>query len=122
MFLLADRPHLFPGRCLLGDSRGPCIDTGVEMELGGHVYLNRTEACEVGRLFGLVEADAHEVVVRERDLALDSVVVLEAELAEARSVIEALRCTIRLVEPPDPEPVAVAGPRAAASAGRRRAA
>ena len=100
MFLLADRPYLFPGRCLLGETRGPCVDTGVEMELGGHVYLNRVEAWEAGRLFGFVEGETYAQACKERDDAFETLVVLEAELAEARQLVESLRVAIRLAPKP----------------------
>lgn len=104
MFLLTDRPHIFPGRTLLGDTRGPVVDTGVEMDLGGRVYLNRQEAWEVARLFGFVEAETHEAAVARAALA-------EVELAEARDALadqqeqlDAVGRTLRLVEPVGIEP------------------
>lgn len=98
-FLLADRPAMFPGRCLLGDTRGPCVDTGVEMELGGHVYLNRNEAWEVGRHFGFVEGETHAGVVAERDGLRAKLDQERARSAELTKSLAALRRTIALVTP-----------------------
>lgn len=96
-FLLADRPAMFPGRCLLGDTRGPCVDTGVEMELGGHVYLNRNEAWEVGRHFGFVEGETHSTVMAERDQAHADLDVAREQIAGLEGLVESLRQTIAFV-------------------------
>lgn len=57
MFQLVDQPHLFPGRSLLGNT-GPCVDTAVEIPVGGRVYVDRVEAGEIARLFGFLTPEA----------------------------------------------------------------
>lgn len=86
MFQLADRPTHMPGLTLLGDTRGPVVDTG--RDVNGWVYINEIEAAEIGRLFGMrTKADCDlledrvtgaEAMVAERD---QRILELETELA-----------------------------------------
>lgn len=52
MFMLVDRPVIFPAQTLLGNSGGPVVDTGCELLSGGRVYIDRVEASEIARHFG----------------------------------------------------------------------
>lgn len=79
MFLLADRPHLYPGRTLFGDTQGPVVDTGVEMVFGGRVYLAVVEAIHVGKAVDMVEGNVHEAEIAERD---ERIAALEQQVAE----------------------------------------
>lgn len=88
MFTLTERPHHFPGRTLLGDTRGPVVDTGVDQN--GWIYINRIEAVEIGRCFGLVEPEVHDVAVNQiadLETALDAAY---AQIEEWRPIITAV--------------------------------
>lgn len=80
MFQLAERPVHMPGHTLTGDTRGPVVDTGVD--LNGWVYLSLIEAVEVGKTVGMVEQQVH-------GQALETIVRLEQELAEATELVAA---------------------------------
>lgn len=97
--MLADAPHVFPGRSLLGDTRGPVVDTSVDLDLGGHVYLTRQETWEAARLFGFVEPEVHEQQVRRATMAEAELAAARARLVEADSQLDAFRRTIKLVAP-----------------------
>jgi hypothetical protein len=57
MFTLTEHPALEPYTSLLGDGAGPVVDTGCELA-GRRVYISRTEAGEIGRLFGFETPEA----------------------------------------------------------------
>ena len=94
MFQLIDRPVHMPGRTFcLQDTRGPVVDTGVD--LNGWVYINRIEALEIGRLFGFVEGEVHEAT-------LARILELETELADVRADLSAAEAQhIRVVSVDD---------------------
>lgn len=72
---------MFPGRPLLEAVDGPFVDTGIEMALGGRVYIDATSAAEIARLLPPPEVQR----LRAR------VAVAEAELERARDELDRLR-------------------------------
>lgn len=90
MFLLAERPHIFPGRTLLGSTTGPVVDTGCDLDFGGRVYLSRQEVWEAARLHGFIEP---EVAQAQEERISD----LEAQLAEANEQLEELEPVAKAV-------------------------
>lgn len=54
-FVLVPQPYLHPGvELLMLQSPRGFVDTGVEMPIGGRVYLSENTVHEAGRLFGMV--------------------------------------------------------------------
>lgn len=97
MFSLIERPVHYPGHTLiLADTRGPVVDVGVDHN--GWVYLNRIEATEIGRLFGLVEGEVHETALaRVADLEAD-LAAAEERIEEAAETLLAFRATAEITE------------------------
>lgn len=88
MFQLVERPALFPGRPLLQAVNGPFVDTGIEMELGGRVYIDPTSAAEIARLMPPPE------MVQLRERLATSTAELESaqvELERLRPIVAAMR-------------------------------
>lgn len=88
MFRLAERPALFPGATVLGNTGGPVVDCG-ELPAGGRIYIDRTEAGEIARHFGFAKPEEVERLGRliaERDAAIAE---LERRLASVRETVAA---------------------------------
>lgn len=91
--ILVQSPTQFPGQCIDG-SQGtpnePVVDTHIEIQGVGRIYLSRRTVRDAARLFGMVER-AELVAVQEQNLRLDArVVELETELAEAQPILSAM--------------------------------
>lgn len=81
MFDLVDQAPIGSASLVNNETRGPLVHTGVHYhERNGWLVIDRIEATEIGRLFGLVEPEVWEQTVEK----------LEAELREARRQIEFL--------------------------------
>lgn len=91
MFHLVAQPHLYPGTELMGlQSPGGFVDTGVEMTVGGRVYLSEIVVAEAARLFGFVsKADAAQQA-DQLQAARERIIELEGELAELGPVKSAI--------------------------------
>lgn len=87
MFTLVDRPVIFPAHTLLGNQAGPVVDTGCEIQAGGRVYIDRTEAGEIARHFGF---ETPEQGAR-RDQRIEQ---LEAEVADYQARLATLHSLI----------------------------
>jgi hypothetical protein len=88
MFQLVERPAMFPGRSLLETVEGPFVDTGVEMDLGGRVYIDRASAAEIARLLPSPEV----VKLRDRNAALEAALEgARTELARLQPIADAVR-------------------------------
>lgn len=70
------------------------VDTGVEMPIGGRVYLSRTTSYEVGRLWGMItrdEADAKDLEIATLKATVES---LARHLKERDPLFQALKAAI----------------------------
>lgn len=86
--LLADRPHLFPGHTLTGETTGPVVDTGIELPVGGRVYLARHEVASAANLLGYAtpaQVDALKAEAHAADLRAQQA---EQRMSQMRRVFE----------------------------------
>lgn len=100
LFLLATNPHLYPGHGLLSlGSPNGYVDTGVEMPVGGHVYLEEQVVHEAAILFGYLSP-------AEADTLRARTATLEERLADTEERLAALQNIERAVAALAPAPVA----------------
>lgn len=88
--ILVDSPVQFPGRCVCGNQTGPLVDTHIEIEGVGRIYLCERCIRTGGDLLGMV---THDQAVRLDDRAAVAearVVELETELAEAAPILASI--------------------------------
>jgi hypothetical protein len=86
VFPLAERPALFPGATVLGNTAGPVVDCG-ELPAGGRVYIDRLEAGEIARHFGFAKPEEVEKLrqlVATRD---ERIAELELKLVTIREQV-----------------------------------
>lgn len=84
MFMLTERPVMYPMTTLLGNAAGPVVDTGIDMLVGGRVYIDRVEAGEIARHFGFETPEA----AKRRD---ERIAELEQRVADANERLENVR-------------------------------
>lgn len=87
MFQVVDQPHFYPSTTLLGNAGGPVVDTGIDMPVGGRVYVDQVEASEIARHFGFETPES----ARRRDARI---LELEEQLAAALARVERVRTLI----------------------------
>lgn len=78
---------MYPGRSLLETVDGPFIDTGVEMAVGGRVYIDPVSAAEIARLMPPAEVESLRKKLRVQGELLEAA---NAELARLRPIAAAV--------------------------------
>lgn len=91
--MLVEGPRIRPYVCVDGSQEGPVVDT-LLAAVGGRVYLSPRMVRDAARLYGFVERAEHDTVVSALTLRLDvaaqTIVDLEGEVAELQPVRDAL--------------------------------
>jgi hypothetical protein len=88
MFLLTERPHLYPAVTLLGNAQGPVVDTGIDILTGGRVYIDRVEAGEIARLFDFETPEAAQRRTQRIAALEEEVADYKRRLARLRDIVD----------------------------------
>ena len=95
MYQLCDHPAA-PFTTLAGDTKGPCVNTGVPTVNGAPVYVGQQETRSIMKAFGWPAPEMHEAVVAERDAVVARADELQAKLADALDQLAAFEVIVKM--------------------------
>lgn len=91
--ILVESPVFFPNRCIDGSQGAPgqpVVDTSIEVDGVGRIYLSKRQVREAAQLYGMVEPDRYAALEERAADAAARIVELETELAEAQPILSAM--------------------------------